>query len=754
MGMTCEEMLATLYSWLGPKTVLLPIPLGTKKPDWQDWQRTTFEQTQTPQYQERLMSAIKRGGNVGVLLGDGLVSIDIDDDDRVEEFVSVLNPQFAETLQSRGYRGRNIWLRIEGEYPQQVYKLKTKDGKAWGEWRGGGGSQTVIFGQHPNGTPDKILRYSCVSKRPTMRSRPEDIVWPDNIILPWLAPKTKPQPTTLTVDVTADLDKRIQAYLAAIPPAVELNGGDLQTFTVACALVHGFALSTEQARSYLEAYSARCEPPWSEKELLHKLAKAVTAPHEKPRGHLLESNVTFKNSPNSTNSTVPTTEAVTIVEEPIDWDNSTNSTNSPGYPTQKGYIQECIYPEDSVISDFMDLGREVCESAEVFLLGSCISGVSASLERRIRFPFGAEIHFPNLFSMIAGPPGTRKSSGIDLARQVMKEFLPNETFMPKRFSVETLFDEYDQKRGGCPDKWWVYDDAKPILTDWKKTGYGERVAAEVLDLYACTSMTENFRRNSGKKNPQTRRHIPQTSTSILFGATFPDASFPGQAVQSGVARRFINYVGEDMGRERALPPVADLKPVSELFSRLRRFQSVCSFTEEAEALWITFQHDNRVRIRNTDARCEVEVHRLNSAPMQTLHVAMCFEACIAAKKNLPGFDKISMLALNYAIDHVDACLEAAKYLDSVSSLCATLNNAEVLLAKVRKDFRARAKNEAIILTRSEITGTYASHPNRADAWTPDIIFLRLIPALIRERMAKQIQKRSKGQPEIYAFRCE
>jgi hypothetical protein len=110
MGMTPEEILATLYNWLGESAVLLPIPLGTKKPDWTGWQTTTFEQTQTPEYHARLMAALTRGGNIGVLLTDGLVSIDIDADDRVDEFVSVLNPEFSETLQSRGYRGRNIWL--------------------------------------------------------------------------------------------------------------------------------------------------------------------------------------------------------------------------------------------------------------------------------------------------------------------------------------------------------------------------------------------------------------------------------------------------------------------------------------------------------------------------------------------------------------------------------------------------------------------------------------------------------------------
>src|SRR5260370_41429183 len=99
MGMTDKEILATLYSWLGPRTVLLPIPLGTKKPDWTGWQQTTFEQTQTAEYQARLIAAITRGGNIGVLLINVLVSIDIDADKLVDEFLAI-NPELDDTLQS------------------------------------------------------------------------------------------------------------------------------------------------------------------------------------------------------------------------------------------------------------------------------------------------------------------------------------------------------------------------------------------------------------------------------------------------------------------------------------------------------------------------------------------------------------------------------------------------------------------------------------------------------------------------------
>ena len=69
-------------------------------------------------------------------------------------------------------------------------------------------------------------------------------------------------------------EERITAYLAKIPPAISGQNGHTQTFHVARILVHGFGLSDLDAMAFLERYSARCVPPWSRRELKHKLASA------------------------------------------------------------------------------------------------------------------------------------------------------------------------------------------------------------------------------------------------------------------------------------------------------------------------------------------------------------------------------------------------------------------------------------------------------------------------------------------------
>ena len=85
-----------------------------------------------------------------------------------------------------------------------------------------------------------------------------------------------------------NLADRARKYVAQMPPAVSGQGGHAATFAVAMTLIHGFALPEPRTWPILLEYNARCLPPWSERELRHKLASAgkLTRPC-KPRGHLL-----------------------------------------------------------------------------------------------------------------------------------------------------------------------------------------------------------------------------------------------------------------------------------------------------------------------------------------------------------------------------------------------------------------------------------------------------------------------------------
>src|SRR5947208_10642543 len=91
-----DDLIFSLRKLLGEDVVLIPIPRGRKGPIIEGWQHFTSEKMKEPEY----LTQLNHGGNIGVLLGNGLITIDLDHDAAVERFLD-LNPGLRETLRLR-----------------------------------------------------------------------------------------------------------------------------------------------------------------------------------------------------------------------------------------------------------------------------------------------------------------------------------------------------------------------------------------------------------------------------------------------------------------------------------------------------------------------------------------------------------------------------------------------------------------------------------------------------------------------------
>ncbi|TXH13012.1 MAG: DUF3987 domain-containing protein [Hyphomicrobiaceae bacterium] len=109
----------------------------------------------------------------------------------------------------------------------------------------------------------------------------------------YFAPKgpPPPPPTRPSYHYVPDTSGGLSAdalawkYIEKVEPAVSGQRGHDRTMRVACILVQGFGLSVEAARPILKSYSSQCLPPWSEKELEHKLKSADAQPgHQTAQG--------------------------------------------------------------------------------------------------------------------------------------------------------------------------------------------------------------------------------------------------------------------------------------------------------------------------------------------------------------------------------------------------------------------------------------------------------------------------------------
>ena len=88
-------------------------------------------------------------------------------------------------------------------------------------------------------------------------------------------------------------------------------------------------------------------------------------------------------------------------------------------------------------------------------------------------------------------------------------------------------------------------------------------------------------------------------------------------------------------------------------------------------------------------------------------------------------------------------------LDAIVQRVYIANDAEWLLARIRSDFVALAKDGAIVLSRTDITSKYANHGRRG--LNVRDLYGKLIPHLIARGSAKLLSKESKL--EVYAFRA-
>jgi hypothetical protein len=292
--------------------------------------------------------------------------------------------------------------------------------------------------------------------------------------------------------------------------------------------------------------------------------------------------------------------------------------------------QEIIYPTDSILTPYVEYAQSQTEGADCYILGSILAIIARILARHVYVPFGGKRIYPNIFALLVGPPGDRKSHTIGIADRLAHQLLPWDAFLSRIQSSEALFDEYDEAVGGCPDKIHIVDDAAALLASWRTTAYGESASDTFLTLYDCAALSESFRRNKkDTTNKQSKRYIPETSTSTLYGATPIDAVFAQQKHQQGLSRRFLHYASFTPDRFISWPEEAPADHLTDLFKPLLDLKGPLTLSEAARPLWDQFQRGNRKASEGVPEERPQERYQLASEPTHVLKVASLFEVCRA-----------------------------------------------------------------------------------------------------------------------------
>lgn len=112
--------------------------------------------------------------------------------------------------------------------------------------------------------------------------------WLTNVVMPEVeppkpeAPKALPKPSKVSSRPAShpnrpEASERARLYAQTYPPAISGSDGHGVTYRLACVLVTGFGLGIDGARPILYQWNQGCQPPWSQKELEHKLTQAENA---------------------------------------------------------------------------------------------------------------------------------------------------------------------------------------------------------------------------------------------------------------------------------------------------------------------------------------------------------------------------------------------------------------------------------------------------------------------------------------------
>lgn len=242
---------------------------------------------------------------------------------------------------------------------------------------------------------------------------------------------------------------------------------------------------------------------------------------------------------------------------------------------------------DDWISSYMQYAKAT-EPPTSYHLWSAISLISACMQRKCKFPFGALTFYPNMYIALVGPPAARKGTAMNIAFPFLEKL--NVKVAAEAITREALIKELQMSSDNDLDLTTGKRTFHCSLTIWSQElavflGYNQmQLISDLTDWYDC-------------KNKWTYRTKTMGTDEIvgvyvnLFGAITPDlirATMPIDAIGGGLTSRIIFIFEWD--KEKVVPFTSldsDLYPgLLHDLEQVRMMSGDFSFTSEMKELWI------------------------------------------------------------------------------------------------------------------------------------------------------------------------
>jgi hypothetical protein len=341
--------------------------------------------------------------------------------------------------------------------------------------------------------------------------------------------------------------RRAEAYLDKIPSAVSGQGGHNQTFTAATCLVHGFGLDPDTALGILlSSYNPRCDPPWTEKELRHKVEDAASQPHlrhygwlrDRPSGlgvdlsGILNPGAAMSSTEAETGQVDTPTAAAPVIEDP-------------------GPFPEHLLDVPGFIGEVIKFDLATAHRPQPLLALASAIAVQATLAgRKVCDDRGNRT---NLFIIAIADTGVGKDHGRQTAKRILME-----SGLEHQIGNEDLASDagFIAAVKESPASLFLLDEFGKFLQtlgNVQKAPHLYAILTAMLRMYSCAGTVFKGKAYADKgKKPTINQPCP-----VILGSTVPENFFTaltGESISDGFMARQIMFVGDsDPPRRRGEP---------------------------------------------------------------------------------------------------------------------------------------------------------------------------------------------------------
>ncbi len=226
--------------------------------------------------------------------------------------------------------------------------------------------------------------------------------------------------------------------------------------------------------------------------------------------------------------------------------------------------------------DYVDLDNQ--EAPAIYHRWTLASAIGTLLGRQIHLPFGKSCIYPNQYIMLMGTPGTRKSSAMNIGRDLLKDTGYNR-FSASRTSVERFLMDFKQFD---LDPSSTIEDLEVLVMEGPSEAYvfaGEFVDfIQPNDISFINTLTDLWDNKPYYKHPKiSGKSVYVTEPTVnLFGGSTPQTfsiAFPPEVIGTGFTSRLLLVHSDPTGKKIGWPAPADELAKAQFVAHLKEMRA-------------------------------------------------------------------------------------------------------------------------------------------------------------------------------------